>query len=441
MIGRGLWILVNAGAVAAALAERDLWDRALWMPLIAVTMTTLTALALFSPRARLRLGEMLARFRRHAILYWGLILLVICGALTAWVLRFQPSRGRWLEAPEVTLMLFALWLVMFLIGYNLDEAALRDVGGRIARSRLSGVMVMLTTTAALFWGAEGYLRLFYITTDGYALTAMSYLWHFNYMYGRENSLGYRDAEPLPDSPDRIRIAVIGDSFAIGHGIDDPNDMFAQQLEQRLDAHYEVNLIAQQGWSLPEYTAHLRAFPFQTDIVILSYYLNEIEPLAAAFGRIPYDNFIIPQHPLAHILLRNFCAISAVYYLGFQFFNDSRAQNYATDLLEIFDDDAIWSLHADQIDSFIAEVEARQARLLVLVWPSLVAVERSAPAVQKVSGYFAERGAQIVDFSALIDGRESLDWVVNRFDFHPSIDANRIAAEGLYQAITAGDSES
>jgi hypothetical protein len=438
MIGRGLWILVTIGAVAAALAGRDLWDRALWMPLIAVTMTMLTTLALLSPRARMRLGGVLAGLRRRPILYWGLILFLICAALTAWVLRYQPSRGRWLEAPEVTLMLFALWLILFLIGYNLDEAALREMGGRIAQSPLSGVMVLLTTTAVLFWGAEGYLRLFYITTDGYALTAMSYLWHFNYMYGRENSLGYRDAEPLPDSPDRIRIAVIGDSFAIGHGIDDAGDMFAQRLQQQLDERYDVNLIAQQGWSLPEYTANLRDFPFQPDIVILSYYLNEIEPLAAAFGRIPYDNFTVPQDPLAHVLLRNFCAISAVYYLGFQFFNDSRTQNYATDLLDIFEDDAIWSQHADQINSFIAEVEARQARLIVLVWPSLVAVERSVPAVQKVSGYFAARGAQIVDFSTLVDGRESLDWVVNRFDFHPSIEANRIAGDGLYRSVMALD---
>lgn len=438
MIGRGLWILVTVGAVAAALAGRDLWDRALWMPLIAVTMTTLTALALLSPRARLRLGAILAQMRRRPILYWGLILFMICGSLTAWVLRYQPSQGRWLEAPEVTLMLFALWLIMFLTGYNLDEGALREMGGRIARSPLSGVMVMLTTTAVLFWGAEGYLRLFYITTDGYALTAMSYLWHFNYMYGKENSLGYRDAEPEPDSADRIRVAVIGDSFAIGHGIDDTADMFAQQLEQQLDERYEINLIAQQGWSLPEYTANLRDFPFQPDIVILSYYLNEIEPLAAEFGRIPYENFTVPQDPLAHFVLRNFCAVSAVYYLGFQFFNDSRTQNYATDLLDIFDDQAIWSQHADQIDSFVSEVEALDAQLVVLVWPSLVAVERSAPAVQKVSGYFAQRGAQIVDFSTLVDGRESPDWLVNRFDFHPSIEANRIAAEGLYQAVMALD---
>ena len=81
--------------------------------------------------------------------------------------------------------------------------------------------------------AETYLRIFYITTDGYGFTAMNYWWYKDYGWAHLNSLGYRDYEPTPDDPAHplTRIGVIGDSFVMGHGINNIDDTFPQLLER------------------------------------------------------------------------------------------------------------------------------------------------------------------------------------------------------------------
>lgn len=433
-MGRLVWVMAAGGAALGALASFDLWGRALWLPLVLLVVGVLTPLALGSQRARVRLSAALAVLRARPLIFWLLILVYVSAALTVWVLRFQPSRGRWLEAPEIALMLFALWALMFVVGYGWSVDGLRAAGGRIAASPFSGVLVLLTTAAVLFWGAEGALRLFYITPDGYGLTAMSYLWYFNYYDGRFNSLGYRDYEPQPDTPTLTRIAVVGDSFAAGHGIDQIEQVFPHQLEQRLGAGVDVNALARPGYDMQQYTAALASYPYQPDIVVLSYYLNEVDPLLEAAGRSPNRNFAIPSGTLAHGLLRNFCTLSAVYYLALQLSNTERTQQFARDLFGSYFDDAIWTAHTAQIDTFIEEVARRDAALVVLVWPSLVAVEQSTPAVERVSAYFAAAGASVVSFAALVDGQESPEWVINRFDFHPSVLANEIAAAGLAETV-------
>src|SRR5437870_6304289 len=55
---------------------------------------------------------------------------------------------------------------------------------------------------------------------------------------RSNSLGFRDREVPPKSPDRYRIAVIGDSFAWGQGVEE-RDRFSNLLEEFLGPRYEV----------------------------------------------------------------------------------------------------------------------------------------------------------------------------------------------------------
>ena len=69
-----------------------------------------------------------------------------------------------------------------------------------AKASLTGVMVTLTTMVIITIGAETYLRIFYMTTDGYGFTAMDYWWYKNYGWAHLNSLGYRDYEPTPDDP-------------------------------------------------------------------------------------------------------------------------------------------------------------------------------------------------------------------------------------------------
>ena len=94
----------------------------------------------------------------------------------------------------------------------------------------------------------------------------------------QNSLGYRDVEHVPAKPAGVyRIAVIGDSVAMGQGVQ-PQEAFAKVLERRLKAagtNAEVVLFAVTGYSTSQELALLDdAYRYHPDLVLWTYVLND-----------------------------------------------------------------------------------------------------------------------------------------------------------------------
>ena len=74
------------------------------------------------------------------------------------------------------------------------------------------------------------------------------------------------------------------------------------------------------------------------------------------------------------------------------------------------------------------------RFIVLVWPNLGEVDASTPATKKVSQFFSNQGVEVIDLTDILRGRSPGELGVNRFDTHPSILSNQIAADQLYQLL-------
>jgi lysophospholipase L1-like esterase len=91
-----------------------------------------------------------------------------------------------------------------------------------------------------------------------------------------NSLGFRDREPGPKDPKRYRIAVVGDSFTWGQGIEE-RDRFSNVLEGFLGARYEVLNLGIPGHDMPQHLEVLdQALPMRPDFVLLQLYINDFE---------------------------------------------------------------------------------------------------------------------------------------------------------------------
>lgn len=101
-----------------------------------------------------------------------------------------------------------------------------------------------------------------------------------------NSQGYRDVEREQARSAACRVAVVGDSIALGHGVAVP-EMFSNRLQellgQRLRPQPEVLNIAVSGYSMRQELRLLErdVTPFAPDLVIWAYCLND------------------PAHPLYH----------------------------------------------------------------------------------------------------------------------------------------------
>lgn len=380
--------------------------------------------------------------RRHALLYWLVILVFICVVLGAWVLALQPTNGRALTVRDAAFIALLIAGLFYLLAFDMHGAEARAMGGQISHSRASGVLVTLTFLVFVFWLGEGYLRVFYITTDGFGFTAMNYYWYQNFGYANPNSLGYRDDEPSADAT--TRIAVVGDSFAMGHGINDRDAVFGNRLEQELNSApgsaggYEVDLIARSGWDTDVEMYNLDQYPYRPNIVVLSYYLNDIDWLLRETSQNPDNRFSFPQNPLVSGLIRDFFLPNFIYYNLLQFTSSSRTTNHTLDLVNAHMDDALWPRQAQLLYEISLWCRDHDARLIVLLWPHIVQIDDSQPAVARIAGFFADQGVQVVDMSAVLRGQDSRAMIVNRFDTHPSAAAHALAADALFAAITGGD---
>jgi hypothetical protein len=91
-----------------------------------------------------------------------------------------------------------------------------------------------------------------------------------------NSLGYRDREIGPKAPNRYRIAIIGDSFTFGNGVEEP-DRFSNLLQGFLGPTYEVLNFGHPGNNMPDHLEELeQVLTFSPDFVLLQLYENDFE---------------------------------------------------------------------------------------------------------------------------------------------------------------------
>jgi hypothetical protein len=428
-----LLVLLALGAAFAATRAQPTPEEG-WVIPLAISICLLTVLAVLPSPLRRVLQAPVRWLRSHPILYWFIILLYLFGAVVLWLVPYQPTNGRWLTPVEFVYIAAALWGLVYLFAYDVSTPQLREMGGKLGKSKLTGVMVTLTTVLLLLVGGEAYLRIFYITTDGYGFTAMNYWWYRNYGWSNLNSLGYRDYEPTPDDPANplTRIAIVGDSFAMGHGINNVDDTFGQMLEKDLGAGYDVNMIAESGLDSDVELSRVENYPFQPNVVVLSYYLNDIDYLMPVS---PDRNFTFVEDPFLASVVLNFFLPNYIYYNLLQFTSSTRAEGFAYDLIAAHMDDSLWATQEAQLQRFVDWMKARDIRLIVLLWPQIAQVQESIPATERVRGFFEAQGVQVVDMTNVLIDQNPSQMTVNRFDAHPSIAAHQLAAEQLYAALT------
>ena len=452
-----IWILLAIGAlvfgilaaptVTATVTDKDITQTiispTLWIiPALAI-IVIVTLLTVFTSTRPAILRAPIRWLRAHPLIYWFTLLVYLTLAVGWWVYKEQPTNGRGLTNIEFCYLCSIGWLFIWLLGYDADVVTLRAMGTRLGSSKWTGVLVTLTTILLIFWGAEAYLRIFYITTDGYGFTAMNYHWYKNFYWGHYNSLGYRDYEPKPDAPGLTRIAVVGDSFTAGHGISNIDYTYPQVLEKLLGDNYDVNTIAQSGWDTDVETAYLNAYydnlkPRLPQYVVLSYYLNDVDYILSRDKATNPDSvfsFLDVNTPVGWFTL-NFFVPNYIYYNVAQFTSPQKNTNFTDILIRSHLDDKVWNEQAGNLQTMYKWTTDHNAKLIVLLWPQLAAIKESQPALQRIRDLFKDKpNVQIADISTELEGKPTMDLLVNRFDSHPSIEANKIAADLLYGIIS------
>jgi hypothetical protein len=286
-----------------------------------------------------------------------------------------------------------------------------------------------------FMAVELCFKLFFAQSDAFRYTLASQNWYDRYW--QQNSLGYRDVDWTADMlAGKTKVMVVGDSFVAGSGIVDPQNRFSNQLGRLLGDDYAVLNVASPGWDTIDEVRAIIDYPYRPDILVLSYYINDIEGVAYQSGaqRPP-----IRQDPPAWLapLVQNSHALNFLYWRLVRLGPQTWAEVYWNDwLLKISADPDIRWRHRQELITIIEGAASEQIPLFVLVFPNLSAVSESQPLLQPVIDLFQEHNIPVLDVSTLLTGRDPAQTTVNAVDAHPNEAVNLEVAEQLYNMIRA-----
>jgi lysophospholipase L1-like esterase len=249
-----------------------------------------------------------------------------------------------------------------------------------------------------------------------------------------NSWGYRDREwQASDVAGRQTLVILGDSLGSGWGLNDPADRFGDVLARHLGGDYAVVTLARPGYGTLQELDALKRFTLTTpDVVILQYFLNDIEDDVASLG-LSYTNPVQQPPPLAQ-------ESQLVSYIYWRFvFPASPASNHMFSggfwgwMYANYDNAGIWQVHERRIAELADYVQnTLGARLIVVIFPNTADPLGSVPYVDRVAQTFQAHG--VTDVLKLFDyvaAHNFADLVVAPRDHHPSVMFHHDVGDMLY----------
>jgi hypothetical protein len=266
-------------------------------------------------------------------------------------------------------------------------------------------------------------------------TMRSMVWRHRYVH--VNRAGYRDVDHDTTPPaDRRRLLMIGDSYGVGEGVDDPNDRLGAVLARTAEAQgggpWEVIHVVRSNTHTLDHLEFLtEGLTYHPDIVILIYVFNDIEYLRPQQAR-----DLVNEHPigiLARLRPDRFLVVNsfAVQELVARARQLRLQPTDRPSRANLFADSSIMARHLSDLTRFVERARAGGAAPVIV--PVDAAVIVGPFWLERYQKFLADlRGANLPVWSLekAFDG-ETLDAVsINQLDRHPNSHANRLAAMTL-----------
>ncbi|HXW01427.1 MAG TPA: GDSL-type esterase/lipase family protein [Anaerolineae bacterium] len=277
---------------------------------------------------------------------------------------------------------------------------------------------------------EFYFKVFFAQPDAFGTLAMQN-WYNQYYTGTFNALGYRDQEWTPEKlAGKLKVVVVGDSLVEGVGIERPEDRFSDLLGQKLGPKYAVLNVGRQGANTGDEIKLLLDYPYKPDILVWTYFINDIGDQAGPFGILLPPPRETP--PLLSPLLQNSYAFNFIYWRAVRLFE---ARNFPDAkwqwLVTIYNHPDAWWAHQQQLLSIYEGTRSEQIPLLVVVFPGIPYLEESQFVTERVVNLYRDQDVPTLDVAELIKDIPVKERMASPVDQHPNELVHRLVAEALY----------
>lgn len=256
-----------------------------------------------------------------------------------------------------------------------------------------------------------------------------YLLGEGYMEYVANNVGFRDKDFTPEpTPGVQRIALIGDSFALGTGVHEPDiaaNIIEQQLTEVYDCPTEVYNFALGGQDILGYNQQLNSIVLQykPDMVLVWYFLNDIGLSHAAFledtadRRSPFFPIMQP-----HLRLFQLSADSLLYY--------TRSERGIQSFHETYADPSEWGVVDTQLEAIATTMQDYGAPYALFVHPILFRLGRYpyAGIHDQLLSTASDYGYVTADLYPPLAGYPYTDLWAHPIDSHPNALAHRLTGE-------------
>ncbi len=266
---------------------------------------------------------------------------------------------------------------------------------------------------------------------------------------RKNSHGFREREFSIEKPENIyRIAVIGDSFTFGQGIEE-KDRFSNLLEHRLNrsqGRYQVLNFGKAGTNTAEEVNILKHQVLDTspDYILLQWYINDGEGRDSKKKR-PWA--LLPSHFLTSYLHER----SALFYMlnsHWQHLQVSLGliKKYDDYVMERFGDpdSAPSQAAASALEEFFRIAKAHNIPVGVVMFPRLIDARGSINnyglgfLIDHAMVVCRQHGVSCLDLRPIFaDVSPATKLWANRLDPHPGPLANRMVCETILKDFKQG----
>ena len=367
----------------------------------------------------------------------GLVIVSVIVAATGGAL-FATGR-----ASAQPLLIFAakLLLLVGIASATLAWGSRRLLGASRAKTVMLNMALVLGSLliAAVLGEFAARIALRGITTTGRG----GYFFHrWTAGHVRLNSAGFREREFDSVKPVGVyRIAILGDSFAFGFGIEE-SERFGNLMAETLGgkgAGVEVLNFGRAGADTGDELEILKktALPVRPDYVLLQWFVNDFE---MSRDTRPQPLPLVPSWTLERLLHR----YSALYYVcnerwvalqGSLGLYPSYADYMRARFADPFGVDSQAEISA--LTEFLRLLRAGNIPMGIVLFPDLRVIKQETYPFgylhDRVLKFCDEQGTDCLDLRGLMARASTTSKLkVNRFDGHPNAFANRIAADALLE---------